>query len=148
MVAHIAYKSWRKKLLATGVELFEARDDSAFITEYTAPPTEPAFLGLHSKSIVVDDRYSFIGSPNIDPRSLIINTEIGFFVDSLELADRLTALIERDISPAAAWRVYQDERGRLRWASSAGVVKSQPALGVMQRIKAFFISLLPLRTQA
>jgi putative cardiolipin synthase len=148
MVAHIAYKSWRKKLLGIGVELYEARDDSAFISEYSTPPTEPAFLGLHSKAIVVDERFSFVGSPNIDPRSLIINTEIGFFVDSPELADRLAALIERDISPDAAWRVYQDERGRLRWASSAGVVKSQPALGALQRIKAFFISLLPLRSQA
>jgi putative cardiolipin synthase len=147
MAAHIAYKSWRKKLLALGVDLFEARDDSVFITEYSTPPTEPAFLGLHSKAIVVDDRYSFIGSPNIDPRSLIINTELGFFVDSPELAQRLATLIDRDISPDAAWRVFQDERGRLRWSSSAGVVRSQPALGALQRITAFFISLLPLRTQ-
>jgi putative cardiolipin synthase len=148
IVAHIAYKSWRKKLLGIGVDLFEARADSAFLTEYSTPPTEPAFLGLHTKAIVVDDRHGFVGSPNIDPRSLIINTEIGFFVDSPALAERLAALIERDISPAAAWRVYLDERGRLRWSSSAGVVRSQPAQGTLQRITAFFISLLPLRSQA
>jgi putative cardiolipin synthase len=148
MVAHTAYKHWRKKLLRIGVELYEARDDSAFITEYSTPPTEPAFLGLHSKAIVVDGRYSFIGSPNIDPRSLKINTEIGFFIDSPELAERLTALIERDISPEASWRVHFDERGRLRWESSAGVVKSQPALGLVQRITAFFINWLPLKSQA
>jgi len=148
MVAHMAYKSWRKKLLRIGIELYESRDDSVFITEYSTPPTVPAFLGLHSKSIVVDDRYSFVGSPNIDPRSLIINTEIGYFVDSLELADRLTAIIERDISPDAAWRVYFDERGRLRWVSSAGIEKNQPALGLIQRVTAFFIGLLPLRSQA
>jgi putative cardiolipin synthase len=148
MVAHTAYKRWRKKLLRIGVELYEARDDSAFISEYSTPPTEPEFLGLHSKAIVVDNRYSFIGSPNIDPRSLKINTEIGFFIDSPELAERLTALIERDISPEASWRVHFDERGRLRWESSAGVVKSQPALGLVQRITAFFINWLPLKSQA
>lgn len=149
MIAHMAYKQWRKKLLRIGVELYEARDDSAFIGEYSTPPIEPAFLGLHSKAIVVDDRYSFVGSPNIDPRSLIINTEIGFFVDSPVLADRLAALIERDISPEAAWRVYFDERGRLRWQSSAGIVRNQPALGTMQRVAAFFINLLPrVKTQA
>jgi putative cardiolipin synthase len=148
LVAHTAYKLWRKDLLAIGVDLFEARDDSIYISEYTTPPIESAFLGLHSKAIVVDDRYSFIGSPNIDPRSLLINTELGFFIDSEPLARRLSALLERDISPEAAWRVYQDDRGRLRWTSSAGTVKKQPALGLMQRVTAFFINWLPLKSQA
>jgi putative cardiolipin synthase len=147
MAAHTGYTIRRRDLLDTGVELYEAREDSAFITEYSAPPIEPGFLGLHSKAIVVDDRLSFIGSPNIDPRSLRINTEIGFFIESEELAARLAALIERDISPEAAWRVYYDKRGRLRWASSAGVEKSQPALGLLQRFKTFLINLLPLKGQ-
>ena len=149
MVAHLAYKQWRKKLLRIGVNLYESREDSAFITEYSIPPVEPAFLGLHSKAIVVDDRHSFVGSPNIDPRSLIINTELGFFCDSTTLATNVTRLIERDISPDAAWRVHFDERGRLRWESSAGIEKNQPALGMMQRVTAFFINLLPgLKSQA
>ena len=78
----------------------------------------------------------------------MINTEIGFFIDSEEVTRRLSALIERDISPDAAWRVYQDERGRLRWESSAGTVKKQPALGFLQRVTAFFINWLPLESQA
>jgi len=148
MVAHTAYKEWRKRLLGIGVDLFEARDDSLYISEYETPPIDSEFLGLHSKAIVVDDHLSFIGSPNIDPRSLMINTEIGFFIDSEELTRRLSALIERDISADAAWRVYQDERGRLRWVSSAGTVTKQPALGFLQRATAFFINLLPLESQA
>jgi putative cardiolipin synthase len=148
MVAHTAYRRWRKKLLRLGVDLFEAREDSLYITDYTAPPIEPGFLGLHSKAIVVDDRLSFVGSPNIDPRSLIINTEIGFIVDSEPLASRLAALIERDISPEAAWQVYLDSRGRLRWESSAGILKRQPALSFKQRLTTFFINLLPLKSQA
>jgi putative cardiolipin synthase len=148
MAAHTAYKSWRKAFLDIGVRLYESRDDSVFISEYATPPVQPDFLGLHSKSIVVDDKYSFIGSPNIDPRSLQINTEIGFFIESAELTDRLAALIERDISPDAAWRVFRDDRGRLRWESSAGIVTRQPALGPLQRLTAFFINLLPLNSQA
>jgi putative cardiolipin synthase len=144
MVAHTGYMRWRKRLLDIGVNLFEARDDSRYISEYSVAPTEPNFLGLHSKAFVVDDRHSFIGSPNIDPRSLLINTEIGFFIESEDLAARLSALIERDISPEAAWRVFRDERGRLRWESSAGVVRSQPALGFVQRVKTFLINLMPL----
>ena len=148
MVAQMAFKPWRKKLLDIGVIVYEARDDSVFISEYSTPPIEPDFLGLHVKAIVVDDSMSFIGSPNIDPRSLIINTEIGFFIDSEDLSGKLAALIERDISPDAAWRVYRNEKNRLRWESSAGIVKKQPALGFMQRVTAFFINLLPLDSQA
>jgi putative cardiolipin synthase len=149
MVAQMAFRPWRRELLDIDVDLFEARDDSVYISEYSTPPTEPGFLGLHSKAIVVDDYLSFIGSPNIDPRSLVINTEVGFFIESEDLAARVAALIERDISPDAAWRVIRDERGRLRWESSAGIVKSQPALGFKQRLAAFFIGLLlPLRGQA
>lgn len=144
MVAHMAYKQVRKQLLDIGVDLYEARDDSIYMSEYATPPIVPNFLGLHSKAIVVDDHLSFVGSPNIDPRSLRINTEIGFIVDSPELTRRLAALIERDISPEAAWRVYRDDRGRLRWSSSAGILKNQPALGFLQRVKAFVINCLPL----
>ncbi len=148
MVAHTAYKEWRKDLLGIGVDLYEARDDSIYIREYETPPIESAFLGLHTKAFVVDGHLSFIGSPNIDPRSLMINTEIGFFIEGEEFARGLSDLIERDISPDAAWRVYQDERGRLRWDSSAGTVKKQPALGFLQRVTAFFINWLPLESQA
>jgi len=148
MVAHTAYKEWRKRLLGIGVDLYEAREDSIYIREYETPPIDSGFLGLHSKAIVVDDDLSFIGSPNIDPRSLMINTEIGFFIEGEELARQLAELIERDISPDAAWRVYQDERGRLRWVSSAGTVTKQPALGFIQRATAFFINWLPLESQA
>jgi putative cardiolipin synthase len=147
MIAHTAYKRWRKPLLATGADLYEARDDSIHISEYSVPPVVPGFLGLHSKAIVVDDHLSFVGSPNIDPRSLIINTEVGLFVESEALAAEVAALIERDVSPEAAWRVYTNEKGRLRWVSSEGTVKKQPALGPLQRITAFFINWLPFKAQ-
>jgi putative cardiolipin synthase len=131
MIAHSGYEPWRKRLLQGGMELFESRDDSASLAFYSTPPIKPAFLGLHSKAIVVDGRYSYIGSANIDPRSLIYNTELAMFMDSETLAARLSALIERDMAPDAAWRVSLNERGRLRWTSSAGTVKRQPAMNFL-----------------
>lgn len=148
IVAHTGYKHWRKRLLRSGIELYESRADSSAIDYYTTPPTEPGFLGLHSKAAVIDDRLSFVGSPNVDPRSMILNTENGFFVDSPELAARVTGLIERDMLPANAWRVTLNERGALRWTSDRGTVVRQPALSLSQRIVEFFINLLPLKQQA
>jgi putative cardiolipin synthase len=147
-VAHAAYERWRRPLLRLGVVLFEARKDSAAIGFYTTPPGMPGFLGLHTRGIVVDGRYCYIGSANIDPRSLVLNTELGLFVDSEELASRLLALIERDMGPDAAWRVSLAGRRKLSWESSAGAVTRQPASGLLKRFKKFFVGILPFRNQA
>ena len=74
-------------------------------------------LGLHTKAVVVDGERAFVGSPNVDPRSMVLNTEIGVVGDGPEFTARVAALIERDISPANAWRVTMDEEGWLRWAN-------------------------------
>ena len=148
IIAHSGYKDARRVLLEIGVDLFESRADSSAIEHYTVPPAEPAFLGLHSKAAVVDGRWSFIGSPNIDPRSLVLNTELGFFIDSPELARQVTALIERDLEPDTAWRVSLNDRNQLRWTSSRGTVTRQPARNFAQRVIQFFINFFPLDEQA
>jgi len=148
MIAHTAYERRRRKLLRLGIELFESREDSATIDFYTVPPATPGYLGLHTKAAVVDGRYAYIGSANIDPRSLIINTELAIFADSTELADRLLALIERDMGADAAWSVTLEGRRKLKWESSGGTRYRQPALGLPQRLVKFFIKLLPIQTQS
>ena len=45
-------------------------------------------------ALVIDDDSVFIGSANLDPRSLRINTEMGLLVDSRELNARLRAAVE------------------------------------------------------
>lgn len=44
---------------------------------------------LHAKTFVIDRRCVFIGSFNLDPRSVELNTELGFLIDSTELAERI-----------------------------------------------------------
>jgi putative cardiolipin synthase len=148
IIAHTGYKRWRKRLIQAGIEVYESRADSGAVEHYTTPPTEPGFMGLHSKAAVVDDKWSFVGSPNIDPRSMVLNTENGFFVESAELAARVTALIERDIQPGNAWRVSLDGNGELQWTRDIDTVERQPAKGFSQRVVEFFINLMPIKDQA
>ncbi len=70
VIAHTGYQHWRRDILGAGVELYELRADAQALAEYVTPPVTPAALGLHTKAIVVDREKAFIGSPNIDPRSL------------------------------------------------------------------------------
>jgi putative cardiolipin synthase len=55
-----------------------------------------AFYGkLHAKFGIVDGRYSFIGSHNLDPRSRNLNSETAFFLDSPKAADESTRFFEQ-----------------------------------------------------
>jgi putative cardiolipin synthase len=148
VVAHTGYKKWRREVLAAGVELYELRADAQSLALYVTPPATAAALGLHTKAIVVDGRQTFIGSPNLDPRSLVLNTEIGIASDSADLARRLGALIERDMAPENAWRVTMDKEGWLTWTSGAEQVMRQPAKSFRQRAVEFLLNLLPLKKQA
>jgi putative cardiolipin synthase len=148
VVAHTGYKHWRREVLRAGAELYELRVDAAVLAEYSTPPTQAEAIGLHAKAVVVDGRYAFVGSPNIDPRSLKINTEIGVTADSEDLARAVAALIERDMASENAWRVLMDADGELTWSSGAGVVQRQPATGFAQRAVEFLLNLLPLKDQS
>jgi cardiolipin synthase C len=148
VVAHTGYRRWRREVLAAGVELYELRPDAEALSLYVTPPASAERLGLHTKAVVVDGRRAFVGSPNVDPRSMVLNTEIGVVGDGREFAARVAALVERDIAPANAWRVTMDGEGWLTWTSGDEVVRRQPALGFKQRALEFLLNLLPIKDQA
>ncbi|HET7266584.1 MAG TPA: phospholipase D family protein [Oleiagrimonas sp.] len=60
-------------------------------------------IGLHAKSIVVDDRFAMVGSHNFDPRSDHYNTESGVIVYDKQFATALRTQILRDTQPKNAW---------------------------------------------
>jgi putative cardiolipin synthase len=147
VVAHTGYRRWRREVLRSGVELYELRADAAALHLYVTPPVIAGALGLHSKAVAIDGRRAFVGSPNIDPRSMVLNTEIGVATESGDFAARVGALIERDSAPANAWRVSLDRNGRLRWTDDAQTLKRQPAKGFGQRVIEFLLNLVPLKKQ-
>ena len=51
---------------------------------------------LHAKSILIDQRFTYLGSANIDVRSFEIDFEVGGFFASPTLNDQLTEVFERD----------------------------------------------------
>ncbi|HEY0233390.1 MAG TPA: phospholipase D family protein [Dokdonella sp.] len=70
-------------------------------------------LGLHGKSIVIDDRVSVIGSHNFDPRSDNYNTESGFIVYDRTIAAQVRAAVLRDAAPQNAWTIAKRQRPKL-----------------------------------
>lgn len=60
-------------------------------------------IGMHAKSLVVDDRVGVVGTHNFDPRSDNFNTESAVVIDDPAFARALAESIRRDISPANSW---------------------------------------------
>ena len=69
-------------------------------------------LGLHAKSLVIDDDVSVIGSHNFDPRSDDYNTESGFIIYDRAVAARVRAAVLHDAAPQNAWTIAKRERPR------------------------------------
>ena len=93
----------RHRLLETGGALYEMRPDAAeeraLFTEAQLEENGMEF-GLHAKTVVFDRHVTFVGSFNLDPRSINLNTEMGLLVESEELAEQVAASIESSMSEA------------------------------------------------
>lgn len=148
-IAHSHYKKYRRKILSTGAELYEFRHDPSAAVRAAAdsPPARSDFTALHIKALVGDRLRCFIGSLNLDPRAIEINTENGLYVESVGLAAELAALFDELSSEQNAWQVDLDENDRMRWRSRGEVRFRQPARSVGQRIADFFWRLVPVEGQ-
>ncbi|RZA27570.1 MAG: phospholipase D family protein, partial [Lysobacteraceae bacterium] len=62
-------------------------------------------LGLHAKSMVIDNRIGVVGTHNFDPRSENYNTESAVVIDDVAFAQALAASIRRDIAPENSWTI-------------------------------------------
>ncbi|MHC4326356.1 MAG: phospholipase D-like domain-containing protein [Planctomycetota bacterium] len=110
-------------------------------------PILAKFISLHVKVMVADRVRCFVGSLNLDPRALDINTENGLYIESPEMCGELADQFETLMQPDNSWRVFLDDDDRLRWESSSGMVGMQPAHSFGQRISDFIFRLLPLESQ-
>jgi len=138
------YEKWRGPLVDAGVQLYEFRPDAAIKGEFVdTSPVHGEFSGLHTKAAVVDRRHVFIGSMNLDPRSVNINAEMGAVIDSPELAEDLRALMLRDMSPENAWQIVRNDKGRIAWVSDTETTTSQPSRGFSQKVMNVLFKMAP-----
>jgi putative cardiolipin synthase len=141
------YSPWRRTLLEAGIELYEYRAHPEGTDEILAKGIRGGSVTLHTKAFVIDRELVYVGSLNMDPRSLHINTEMGVLVDDQRLAQTIAGELERDMAPENAWRVSLKPDGQLQWESGAGTRHLQPARHFGQRIADFLFGLLPIKDQ-
>ena len=145
--AHAAYVRHRPMLLQAGAEIYELRPDAYSRELYMDPAVAEALLGLHEKGALFDNCCLFIGSANMDPRSLRLNTEVGLLIDSPELNAKLRQLLAVDLQPQNAWRVELDANGDIEWIGERGAQSHTPPASFYLRAESWFFGLLPIEGQ-
>jgi len=156
-VVHAGYMKHRKKLLRAGVELFELKK----ITQKAPPlprrikrkirkPLGISGSSLHAKTFAVDGKRLFVGSFNFDPRSALLNTELGFVIHSPELAQQIASLFDEDI-PLISYQVVLTPDSKLRWIERYPDVdtpfirhETEPNTTLVERFWLGFLSRLPI----
>jgi putative cardiolipin synthase len=144
------YVNTRRKLLNAGVELYELRPDSNMKRDWSALAGQSK-AALHAKSLVFDRKSVFIGSFNLDPRSTALNTEIGVFIDSPEIASDVGELMDEGVSSGSAFHVTLDESDKLVWTAENNEAKVQydkdPETSVWYRFVVGVVGMLPIEDQ-
>ena len=106
VAVHSGYEPYRKDLLKGGVDLYELMPVNGKKSEQRLiGRSQPPRAGLHSKVYVIDQKYTVIGSFNLDPRSVELNTEMAVIIDSPEIAARMKRLFERSTAPETSYRL-------------------------------------------
>jgi putative cardiolipin synthase len=147
LAAHSVYRNHIHELMRGGADLHEVRIDARRRDRYFFPPTDQKSMALHAKALIIDRDKVFIGSANLDPRSLRINTEMGLLVESESLNAAIRAQVEPDFLAVNAWHLQFDERGDVMWVSDSTTLRNQPAASFMQRIEDWLFAHLPIEAE-
>ena len=155
-IVHAGYSRYRKGLLRAGAELYElnqitGKDDRR---AWSRGKIERARSSLHAKAFTVDREIAFIGSLNLDARSVVQNTEIGVVIQSPEIAGTLAQAFDEQIDKVAFRVTLEDDEdgyGSLRWHGSVDgepvTFDKDPYTGFWRRFGVGFMRLMPIESQ-
>jgi len=98
---YAAYQPYQKQLLELGIQLYEL---SPYSFEYiyknqSYRKGKIPRSSLHAKTMIIDDHIFIIGSANLDPRSIKLNTEVVAVIDSKELVHTVKQIFLKLIDP-------------------------------------------------
>ena len=151
--AFVFYEKYRQQMVENGAELYELRPDPNTQKKFWSLLASQSAASLHTKVMVFDRRKTFIGSLNLDSRSVNINTEVGLLIDSAELAEQIITYMDIGVQASDSYRleiekVDSNHVGELVWISEDDGKEvreySDPKAGFWRPVSAWFISLLPL----
>lgn len=148
-VVHAGYSRYRKDLLKGGVQLYEMSSTLKDIEGPTEARLGLSKSSLHAKYFAIDRDKSFVGSLNLDPRSVVENTEIGVMIYDETISRGIAEHFDSHIMDVSYRLQLQD--GDIVWQQQThtGIVtlETEPNTSFWQRFKVGFMSYLPGESQ-
>ncbi|MDN3920365.1 phospholipase D family protein [Roseateles violae] len=150
---HAGYAKWREPLLRAGVQLYEFKPTQLNGKKgdkgsSAAKDSHGSSAALHAKTFAVDRQRIFVGSFNFDPRSALLNTEMGLVIDSPGMAQRLSGLFDQELRRIAYTVRLAGEGDALVWTEAGPEGEQQfsvePETGWLRRVGIQFLSILPI----
>lgn len=147
---HAGYAKYRRPLLKRGITLFEMRGEA----EPERPKEKAGLFGssgssLHAKTFAVDGKRLFVGSFNFDPRSALLNTELGFVIESEAMAQLMSEAFDHKL-PSHAYQLKLDDKNDIVWLDQrpegTRTLTSEPSTPLWKRLYVGFLSLLPIES--
>jgi putative cardiolipin synthase len=152
-LVHAGYAKYRRDLLARGIELYEAKPQASPRKQEKKGRQHigsSSKASLHAKTFVLDRERLFIGSLNLDPRSALLNTEMGIVFESPELAEAVAVWFDEELTDYA-YELSLDDQGRLAWVDhrAEGDIRygHEPRIGLFKRVLVWLAGLLPIEEQ-
>ncbi|MGM0429088.1 MAG: phospholipase D family protein [Pseudomonadota bacterium] len=144
---HAGYQRHRRRLLLSGVQLFELRrTEEKRLRKDVRPYFRRSASSLHAKTVTVDAKRVFVGSFNFDPRSAQINTESGLLIESVEMAERINAMFEHEL-PLRTYEARLNRFYKLYWLDKSKIpalrLYKEPGAGIWRRLAVWLTARLP-----
>jgi putative cardiolipin synthase len=132
--AYSGYLKQKQQLLELGIKIYEFKPKPEIYRQLIDRHEElnkalPIFA-LHAKSLVIDNRITYVGTFNFDPRSANLNTEVGLVIRDQRIAQQVAEAIRRDMAPENSW--------------DARISEEQQQVSLIKRLKVALWGLLPL----
>ena len=148
VAVHSGYAPYRPALLQNGIELYELMPvDQKKAKQRLFARSAPPRAGLHSKAYVIDGHDTIIGSFNLDPRSVELNTEMALVVHSDEIAAQMQNLFARETDPKYSYQLTVDKDNKVTWHGIEKNIpmkyETEPHGGLWRGFQNKLISLLP-----
>lgn len=112
LVVHSAWESYRKKFVKNGIKVYEYQYRGKKKRSGLRGKLKNTNASLHSKTIVFDERITWVGSFNLDPRSVSLNTESVVIFDNAQFSLALKQMIQSQM--LEAWEVVEID-GKIHW---------------------------------
>ncbi|WP_051275453.1 phospholipase D family protein [Aestuariibacter salexigens] len=142
VAVHGGYRRYRRRLVKGGISLFEVKVNTDNKPSHWKGLRRAT---LHAKTFCADQRYIFVGSFNLDPRSAHLNTELGILVDSEALANDVVGNMH-DSLKRNSYRLALNAAQHIIWHDDLynTSTTTEPDTSLWRRIGAVIMGWLPI----